>query len=101
MFYFLFNNFRQWADDRGIYQYGTIPGQYKKLGEEFGELIAGQTKNDKDEIADAIGDMIVVLTHIAHMNDLAVEDCMAGAWEEIKDRKGQMMPDGTFKKETK
>ena len=91
----------QWASDRRILQNGTIAGQSKKLGEEFGELMAGLLTGDKAEITDAIGDMVVVLNNIAVMSGSSLTKCLNGAYNEIKDRKGTMMPDGTFKKEVK
>lgn len=54
-------------------------------------------KNDI-EFADAIGDMVVVLTIMAAQNGMNIEDCIDGAWQEIKDRKGKMI-DGIFHKE--
>ena len=91
----------KWSEDRMIIQNGTIAGQSKKLGEEFGELIAGLVKEDRAEVIDAIGDMVVVLNNIAVMSGSTLTECVDSAYSEIKDRKGTLMPDGTFKKEAK
>ena len=50
------------------------------------------------EVIDAIGDMVVVLTILAEQRGVAIEDCMAAAWDEIKDRKGTLV-NGIFIKE--
>jgi len=42
--------------------------------------------------------MIVVLINIAERNDLSLTQCVRKAWDDIKDRKGQMR-DGVFIKE--
>lgn len=90
----------QWSLDRSIIQNGTIAGQAKKLGEEMGELTAGLLKKDRGEIFDAIGDCVVVLNNIAIMSGTTLRECVNSAYNEIKDRTGTLMPDGTFKKDT-
>ena len=50
------------------------------------------------EIMDAIGDMVVVLTNLAHLEDTTIESCIAQAYNEIKNRKGSMI-NGTFVKD--
>jgi NTP pyrophosphatase (non-canonical NTP hydrolase) len=89
---------RQWADDRGIYRNGDSKTQYVKLMEESGELAKALLSNDRPEIIDAIGDMIVVLTNLAALEGLKVEDCVTSAYDVIKNRKGKM-ENGTFVKE--
>ena len=42
-----------------------VKTQYVKLQEEAGELAKALLKNDKAEIKDAIGDIVVVLTNLA------------------------------------
>ena len=89
----------KWADDRQILTNGTIAGQMMKLSEEHGELVAGLLKGSKEETIDAIGDIIVVLNNVAVMSGTTLTECLNQAYNEIKDRKGTLMPDGTFKKE--
>ena len=90
---------RQWADDRGIYKNGDSKTQYVKLMEESGELARAILKNDRPELIDAIGDMMVVLTNLAALEGLKVEDCVISAYDVIKWRSGKM-ENGTFVKET-
>ena len=89
---------RQWADDRGIYRSGDAKTQYTKLCEESGELARAILKKDKAELIDAIGDMMVVLTNLAALEGLKVEDCVVSAYDVIKSRQGKMV-NGTFVKE--
>ena len=63
----------------------------------MGELAKAILENDEPEIIDAIGDMVVVLTNLAHLNDVNIETCIASAYNEIKNRKGKMI-NGTFVK---
>ena len=88
---------RQWADERGIYRSGDSKTQYIKLQEESGELARAILKNNKTELIDAIGDMIVVLTNLAALEGLKVEDCVTSAYDVIKSRQGSMI-NGTFVK---
>ena len=90
-----FDNIRSWANERGIIEKGDSKTQYIKLMEEAGELAEGLLKNNKDEIKDAIGDMIVVLTNLAALEGLAIEECIEHAYNEIRNRKGKMI-NGTF-----
>ena len=90
---------RQWADERGIYRNGDTKTQYVKLLEESGELARAILKNDKVEFVDAIGDMVVVLTNLAALEGLKIEDCITSAYDVIKSRQGSMV-NGTFQKQT-
>ena len=47
---------------------------------------------------DSIGDAFVVLTILAAQKNLEIEECIAHAWDAIKDRKGRMV-DGVFIKD--
>ena len=93
-----FNLIRYWANERGLYEKGNSHTQYVKLQEEAGELAKALLENNHDEINDAIGDMVVVLTNLAHMHGTDIEVCIAQAYNEIKSRKGKMI-NGTFVKE--
>ena len=70
----------------------------EKLREEMQELDEAIQTDYRDEFVDAIGDCIVVLTIMAAQKGINVEDCIEAAWQEIKDRKGTTLPDGTFVK---
>ena len=90
---------RQWAQERGIYDKGDSKTQYIKLMEEAGELAKALLTNNKLEIKDAIGDMVVVLTNLAKLENMKLEDCVYSAYTEIANRKGSMQ-NGTFVKQT-
>ena len=94
-----FELIREWAQDRGIYDKGNSHTQYVKLMEEAGELAEALLKNDKYEIKDAIGDMVVVLTNLAVLEGMQIENCIESAYNEIANRKGKM-ENGTFVKQT-
>jgi len=94
----VFDDIRSWATDKGIYDKGDARTQYLKLMEESGELAEALLKNDKAEIQDAIGDMIVVLTSIAKFEDMFIEDCINSAYDVIAKRTGKMV-NGTFVKD--
>ncbi len=89
---------RQWAQDRNLIEGSDLKSQFVKLIEEAGELANAIGKKNDIEFADAIGDMFVVLTIMAAQNRMHIEDCIDGAWQEIKDRKGKML-DGIFQKD--
>ena len=95
----IYDLIRLWADERGIYRNGDTKTQYVKLLEESGELARAILKNDKPEFIDAIGDMVVVLTNLAALEGLKIEDCVTSAYSVIASRKGNMI-NGTFVKET-
>ena len=90
---------RDWAETKGIYDSGDIKTQYIKLQEESGELAKAILDNDREEFIDAIGDMVVVLTNLAALEGLLIEDCITSAYNVIKSRKGKMQ-NGTFVKES-
>ena len=81
-----------------MYDKGDPKTQALKLVEEVGETCRAILKNDRPEIIDGIGDCVVVLTNLAELNNIGIEDCIAKAYDEIKDRKGKMN-NGTFKKD--
>jgi len=94
-----FDLIRSWAKERGIYDKGNSRTQYVKLMEEAGELAKALLENDKYEIKDAIGDMVVVLTNLAVLEGMQIENCIDSAYNEIASRKGKMI-NGTFVKQT-
>ena len=88
---------REWAEERGIYESGDSKTQYVKLMEEAGEVGRAILKDDTEEIKDGIGDMVVVLTNLAELSGLTIEECIESAYEVISKRKGKMI-NGTFVK---
>ena len=95
---FNFNLIRDWAQQRGLYDKGNAHTQYVKLQEEAGELAKALLKDDQDEVVDAIGDMVVVLTNLAHLRGVNIETCIATAYDVISKRTGKMI-NGTFVKD--
>ena len=93
-----FELIRDWARSRGLYDKGNSHTQYVKLQEEAGELAKALLKNDKPEVVDAIGDMVVVLTNLAFLQGVDIEYCIDSAYKVISKRKGKMI-NGTFVKD--
>lgn len=89
---------KQWAIDRNLHT-ADPNKQALKLGEEFGELCQGMAKGNKELVIDSIGDMFVVMTILSMQMGLDINDCIAAAYDEIKDRKGKMI-NGVFVKES-
>ena len=88
---------KQWHHDRNLIDGSTDKDQYLKLIQEAGELSDNICKGN--DIADDIGDMMVVLINIAERNGLTLTHCLEVAWDDIKERKGRMV-DGVFVKES-
>ena len=88
---------RGWAFQRGILSDGDVKTQYVKLQEESGELADALLKEDKEEIKDAVGDMVVVLVSLSELAGFTIEEAVEKAWETIKNREGTMQ-NGTFVK---
>ena len=88
---------RDWATEKGIYKSGDSKTQYIKLMEEAGELAQALLNKDNYEIKDAIGDMVVVLTNLAVLEGMQIENCIDSAYNEIANRTG-IMHNGTFVK---
>ena len=100
-----FELIRQWAEEKGIYDKGDLKTQTLKLIEEAGELAKAVLNEDLEEIEDAIGDCVVVLTNVAELAnkhfgcELTLESCVDSAYNVIAKRKGRM-ENGTFIKES-
>ena len=94
----VFDNIREWAKTRGLYEKGDVKTQYVKLMEEAGELAQSIIKNNDDEFVDAIGDIVVVLTNLAHLGGYNIEECINSAYNQIANRKGAMV-NGSFVKQ--
>ena len=94
-----FDLIRNWAATRGLYSEGNSHTQYVKLQEECGELAKALLQDDKPEIVDAIGDIVVVLTNLAHLEGYNIEYCIDEAYKVIAARTGKMI-NGTFVKNT-
>ena len=94
----IFECIRMWADERGLYDKGDPKTQYIKLMEETGEIGRAILKDDTAEIIDGIGDAVVVLTNLAELCGVPIEECIQEAYNVISKRTGKMV-NGTFIKD--
>jgi len=92
----LIKQIKQWHVDRNLIEGATDKDQVCKLIQEVGELSDNVCKGR--DVADDIGDIIVVLVNIAERNGLSITECCEQAYNDIKDRKGKMV-DGIFVKD--
>ena len=93
----LLNLVSQWSRERKIVSNSTAVVQLGKLVSEIGELADNVVKGRC--VKDDIGDCIVVLNTLALMNNTTLEECLAQAYDDIKDRKGYINELGVFIKE--
>lgn len=89
----------QWAEARKIIPNATPQAQLNKALEELAELFKAESQNNLDGIKDGVGDVLVCLINYCALKDIDLVECLAGAYDEIKDRKGTLMEDGTFVKD--
>lgn len=87
-----------WADQKGILERGTPESQAWKTVEETHELLQAIEKNDREEIIDALGDILVTIIIQAEMQNLDLIHCLGSAYNVISKRTG-IMVDGQFKKD--
>jgi NTP pyrophosphatase (non-canonical NTP hydrolase) len=95
----LINKVESWASDRKIIPNSTPQAQLLKTVSELGELADCTLKNHRAGIIDGVGDVIVTLVIYAALQGVKLEDCLASAYGEIKDRRGHLTPEGVFVKE--
>jgi NTP pyrophosphatase (non-canonical NTP hydrolase) len=93
-----FDKIRNWAEEKGILDKGDLKTQLIKLYEEAGELSQSILKDNREDTIDAIGDCVVVLTNLAELAGVRIEDCISTAYDEISNRTGKMI-NGTFVKD--
>ena len=89
---------QEWANARNIPTGSTTQAQMLKLIEEVGELAGGIAKDKPNVVADSVGDVVVVLTILCAQLGISLPACVELAYNEIKDRKGEMR-NGVFVKE--
>ena len=89
----------RWAEARKIIPNSTPTAQYLKAVSEMGELADALNKQDMPAIKDAVGDTLVCMINMCALLDIDMIDCLNGAWHQIKDRKGTLLPSGVFVKE--
>ena len=89
-----------WATQKGILENGTAIGQASKTIEEVNELVEAIIKDDREEIVDALGDILVTIIIQAEMQGLELVKCLESAYNVISKRTGKMV-DGQFVKDAK
>lgn len=89
----------RWAEARQIIPNAKPYSQVLKAVSEMGELADAENKGDMEGIKDAVGDVVVCLINYCALRDISLVECLKGAYNEIKDRKGKLMPNGVFVKE--
>lgn len=89
----------RWAEARGIIPNATPQAQLNKMLEEVAELFKAESQQNIPEVKDAVGDVLVCLINYCALKDIDAVLCLGMAYEQIKNRKGYLKPDGTFVKE--
>jgi NTP pyrophosphatase (non-canonical NTP hydrolase) len=87
-----------WAEQKGIFENGTYKAQALKTLEEVQELQEAIENEDRDEVIDALGDILVTIIIQAEMHELSLVDCLESAYNVIAKRSGKMV-DGQFVKD--
>lgn len=87
-----------WATQKGIIENGTAIAQASKTIEEVNELVDAIIKDDKGEIVDALGDILVTIIIQAEMQGLKLTECLESAYNVISKRTGKMV-NGQFVKD--
>lgn len=87
-----------WAYDKGILEKATPMAQALKTLEETTEFCRAVQTNNKEEIIDSMGDILVTLIIQAKMQNLDLMDCLQSAYDVISKRSGRMV-DGQFVKD--
>ena len=88
----------QWSEARKIIPNSTPEVQLLKAMSEMGELADATIKKDKEAIVDSVGDVMVCLVNYCALQDINLVNCMEVAYDQIKNRKGTLLPNGLFVK---
>ena len=89
----------RWAEQRRIIPNSNPESQLLKAVSEMGELADATIKHDKEAVIDAVGDVMVCLINYCVLQDINLVNCMEVAYDQIKNRKGTLLPNGVFQKE--
>jgi hypothetical protein len=90
----------RWSEARKIIPNAKPYSQLMKAFSEMGELADAEMKGDMDGIRDGVGDVVVCLINYCALRDINLVDCLKGAYDQIKGRKGTLLPSGVFVKES-
>lgn len=88
----LFDMIFQWGLDRGITlaNGATFEGQVDKTIEEAVEAKEAYQVGDRKKLVDGIGDQLVTLVMQARLAGVSFDEALIAAWQDIRDRRGQM-----------
>lgn len=92
-------NVIRWSEKRKIIPNSTPATQLLKAVSEMGELADATIKNNREDAMDAVGDILVCLINYCALQDFNLVDCLEMAYDQIKHRKGTLLPNGVFVKE--
>jgi len=87
-----------WAENKGILEKAKPINQGLKTLEEVNELLTGIVTDDREEIKDAFGDILVTIIIGAELQGLNLLDCLESALNIIEKRTGKMV-NGQFVKD--
>jgi hypothetical protein len=96
---FLIGAVEKWALARQIVPNSTPQAQLLKTMSELGELSDATLKSDREGVVDGLGDVLVTLIIYARLQGVDLGDCLASAYQVIKDRRGTLTAEGVFVKE--
>lgn len=88
-----------WAQQRRIIPNSNPESQLLKAVSEMGELADATIKKDREAVIDAVGDVMVCLINYCALQDINLVDCMEVAYDQIKNRRGTLLPNGVFQKD--
>ena len=87
-----------WAHEKGILAKANPMAQALKTMEECTELCTAINNKDREEIIDAMGDIMVTLIIQAKIQNVSLESCLESAYHIISKRTGRMV-NGQFVKD--
>ena len=90
----------RWSEARKIIPNSTPSAQLLKAFSEMGELADATIKNDREGAMDAVGDTLVCLINYCALQDFDIVSCLEIAYDQIKHRKGTLLANGVFVKES-
>ena len=88
----------KWGEEKGILPNPNKVKQLQKTQEEVDELRDAIANDDKVEVKDAIGDIVVTLIMQCQGWNLSLEECIQSAYNVISKRTGKMI-NGVFVKD--
>lgn len=92
----LISQVEQWSFNKELHN-AEPSKQFVKVVEEVGEIARALARSDDYLLRDAIGDVVVTLIILAQQHNMTLHECLGFAYQEIKDRTGEIV-NGTFVK---